>query len=159
MGRVSSPPDPATMMAALIDPVRLQVFAAMATTTGPGRREQFPPAPNTRSVAYLTPTGAANLTGVSVEDAYAAFRALQKAGLAIPASTNPNATGFGWIRTIWPRRPGRIRHHGPVVQPVSQSELLSRVRELRGRGLSAKQVARELGMKPAEVAPLVRLQS
>lgn len=44
----------------------------------------------------------------------------------------------------------------PVVQPVSQSELLSRVRELRGRGLSAKQIARELGMRPAEVAPLVR---
>jgi hypothetical protein len=43
-----------------------------------------------------------------------------------------------------------------VSQPVSQSELLSRVRELRGRGLSAKQIARELGLKPAEVAPLVR---
>jgi predicted acyl esterase len=82
------------MMAALIAPVRLQVFAAMATRTGPGRREQFPPAPNTYSVAYLTPTGAANLTGVSVEDAYAAFRALQKAGLAIPAETNPKRNGF-----------------------------------------------------------------
>jgi hypothetical protein len=41
---VSSPPDPAAMMAALIDPVRLQVFAAMVTDTVPGRREQFPPA-------------------------------------------------------------------------------------------------------------------
>jgi hypothetical protein len=74
MGWVSGPPDPATMMAALVGPVRLQVFAAMATRTGPGRREQFPPAPGTRTVAYLTPTGAANLTGVSVEDAYAVFR-------------------------------------------------------------------------------------
>jgi hypothetical protein len=82
------------MMATLVDPVRLQVFAAMVTVTGPGRREQFPPAPNTRSVSYLTPTGAANLTGVSVEDAYAAFRALQKAGLAIPASTNPRRNGW-----------------------------------------------------------------
>jgi hypothetical protein len=94
MGWVSSPPDPATMMAALIDPVRLQVFAAMAARTGPGRREQFPPAPGTRTVAYLTPTGAANLTGVSVDDAYAAFRALQKAGLAIPAETNPRRNGW-----------------------------------------------------------------
>jgi hypothetical protein len=94
MGRVNSPPDPATMMAALIDPVRLQVFAAMVTDTGPGRREQFRPAPNTRSLAYLTPTGAANLTGVSVEDAYAAFRALQEAGLAVPAETNPQRNGF-----------------------------------------------------------------
>jgi hypothetical protein len=48
----------------------------MVTVTGPGRREQFPPAPNTRTVAYLTPTGAANLTGASVQDAYAAFQAL-----------------------------------------------------------------------------------
>lgn len=94
MGRVSSPTDPATMMAALIDPVRLQVFAAMVTATGPGRREQFPPAPNTRTVAYLTPTGAANLTGVSVEVAYAVFQALQKAGLAIPAETNPRRNGW-----------------------------------------------------------------
>ncbi|MFZ0160569.1 MAG: hypothetical protein WAL50_16195 [Kineosporiaceae bacterium] len=91
---MSSPPDPATMMATLVDPVRLQVFAAMVTVTGPGRREPFPPAPNTRSVSYLTPTGAANLTGVSVDDAYAAFRALQKAGLAIPASTNPRRNGW-----------------------------------------------------------------
>jgi hypothetical protein len=44
----------------------------------------------------------------------------------------------------------------PVVQPVSQSELLSRVRELRAAGLSPKQVARQLGMKPAQVAPLIR---
>src|SRR5664280_3711413 len=94
MGWVSSPPDPATMMAALIDPVRLQVFAAMATATGPGRRTSWPPTPNTREIAYLTPTGAANLTGVSVEDAYAAFGALQKGGLAIPASTNPRRNGF-----------------------------------------------------------------
>lgn len=94
MGRVSNPPDPATMMAALIDPVRLQVFAAMATATGPGRREQYPPAPGTRSVSYLTPTGAANLTGVSVEDAYAALTALQEAGLAIPAEANPRRNGW-----------------------------------------------------------------
>jgi hypothetical protein len=93
-GWVSSPPDPATMMASLVDAVRLQVFAAMVTVTGPGRREQFAPAPNTRSVSYLTPTGAANLTGVTVEDAYAAFRALQKAGLAIPSSTNPRRNGW-----------------------------------------------------------------
>jgi hypothetical protein len=39
---------------------------------------------------------------------------------------------------------------------VSQAELLSRVRELRAAGLSPKQVARELGMKPAQVAPLIR---
>jgi hypothetical protein len=93
MGWVS-PPDPVTMMAALVDPVRLQVFAAMVTVTGPGRREQFPPAPNTRSVSYLTPTGAAKRTGVTVEEAYTAFRALQKAGLAIPASTNPRRNGW-----------------------------------------------------------------
>ena len=93
-GRVSSSPDPATMMAALVDPVRLQVFAAMVTSTGPGRRERFSPAPNTRSVSYLTPTGAANLIGVSVDDAYAAFKVLQKAGLAVPASTNPRRNGW-----------------------------------------------------------------
>src|SRR5664280_273411 len=40
--------------------------------------------------------------------------------------------------------------------PVSHQDLLFQVRELRGRGLSAKQIARELGMRPAEVAPLVR---
>jgi hypothetical protein len=40
------------------------------------------------------PTGAANLTGVTVDDAYAAFRALQKAGLAIPSSTNPRRNGW-----------------------------------------------------------------
>lgn len=91
---MGSPPDPATMLAALIDPVRLQVFAAMATRTGPGRQEQFRPAPGTRTVAYLTPTGAAKLTGFSVEDVYAAFRALQKAGLAVPAETNPRRNGF-----------------------------------------------------------------
>ena len=120
-GWVSSSPDPATMMAALVDPVRLQVFAAMVTATGPGRRERFTPAPNTRSVSYLTPTGAANLTGVSVDDAYAAFRTLQKAGLAVPASTNPRRNGWrldadnlaiaaGQQSTSWPRdgagRPG-----------------------------------------------------
>lgn len=66
----------------------------MVTATAPGRREQFPAAPNTRTVAYLTPTGAANLTGVSVDDAYAAFGALQKAGLAIPAETDPRRNGL-----------------------------------------------------------------
>jgi hypothetical protein len=40
--------------------------------------------------------------------------------------------------------------------PVSQAELLVRVRELRAQGLSRKQVARELGMKQAEVTPLLR---
>jgi hypothetical protein len=39
---------------------------------------------------------------------------------------------------------------------VNRAELLDQVRELRARGLSPKQVARELGMKPAEVAPLLR---
>ena len=39
---------------------------------------------------------------------------------------------------------------------VSRAELLVRVRELRARGLSPKQVARELGMKPVEIAPLLR---
>jgi hypothetical protein len=52
---------------------------------------------------------------------------------------------------------GRIsRHPREMPEPVSQKELLSKVRDLRGRGLSPKQVARELGMRPAEVAPLIR---
>lgn len=40
--------------------------------------------------------------------------------------------------------------------PVSRADLLAQVRDLRARGYSPKQVARELGMKPAEVAPLLR---
>jgi hypothetical protein len=82
------------MWAALLDPIQLQVFAAMATATGPGRQEMFPPTPNVRSVAYLTPTGAANRTGISVEDAYVAFRALEKVGLAVPFATNPKRNGW-----------------------------------------------------------------
>ncbi|MDQ1295194.1 MAG: hypothetical protein QG608_3079 [Actinomycetota bacterium] len=43
-----------------------------------------------------------------------------------------------------------------MTQSMSLSERLSRVRELRGRGLSRKQIARELGLTTAEVAPLLR---
>jgi hypothetical protein len=39
---------------------------------------------------------------------------------------------------------------------MDRKELLPVVREMRGRGLSQKQIARELGMRPAEVAPLLR---
>lgn len=39
---------------------------------------------------------------------------------------------------------------------MNHDDLLTRVQELRGRGLSPKQIARELGMRPAEVAPLLR---
>lgn len=60
------------------------------------------------------------------------------------------------MRTTRPSKPGRIRHHGPVTPPTSQSELLARVRDLRAAGMSPKQIARELGMKPAQVAPLIR---
>lgn len=42
------------------------------------------------------------------------------------------------------------------MDSVNKSEMLARVRELRAAGLSPKQVARELGMKPAQVAPLIR---
>jgi hypothetical protein len=88
----------------------------MVTVTGPGRQASWPPIPNTRSVAYLTPTGAANLTGVSVEDAHAAFRVLQKVGLAIPSPTNPKRNGWrldtdnlaaaaGQDPTSWTREP------------------------------------------------------
>jgi hypothetical protein len=48
----------------------------------------------TRDVNYLTPTGAANLTGVSVDEADAALHALQTAGLAIPYPTNPKHNGW-----------------------------------------------------------------
>jgi hypothetical protein len=58
-------------------------------------------------------------------------------------------------------RPGRaecgargsgIRDHGEV----SDDELLGRVRELRARGRSPKEIARALKMRPAAVTPLIR---
>ncbi|MFI6600011.1 helix-turn-helix domain-containing protein [Nonomuraea sp. NPDC050536] len=39
---------------------------------------------------------------------------------------------------------------------MDSAELLQRVRELRGQGRSPKQIARELGVSPSAVAPLVR---
>jgi len=39
---------------------------------------------------------------------------------------------------------------------VDSDELMERVRALRGRGLSPKEIARALGVPPAAVAPLVR---
>jgi hypothetical protein len=40
--------------------------------------------------------------------------------------------------------------------PVNDEELLARVREMRERGSSPKQIAKALGLRPAAVAPLVR---
>ncbi|MHB2024778.1 MAG: helix-turn-helix domain-containing protein, partial [Mycobacteriales bacterium] len=39
---------------------------------------------------------------------------------------------------------------------MTDSELLERIAELRGQGLSPKEIARSLGIRPAVVAPLVR---
>jgi hypothetical protein len=39
---------------------------------------------------------------------------------------------------------------------MNDEELQSRVQELRGQGASPKQIAKALGLRPAEVAPLVR---
>lgn len=86
---MSVPPDARMMLSAPLDPVQLQVFAALAARTRPGRLEPWPSTSDTRTVAYLTPTGA--LTGITVEDAYAAFRSLQKAGLAVAYPANPRA--------------------------------------------------------------------
>jgi hypothetical protein len=40
--------------------------------------------------------------------------------------------------------------------PVNDEDLLSRVREMRERGCSPKQIAKALGLRPSAVAPLVR---
>jgi hypothetical protein len=85
---------PATMLAALHDPGQLQVFAALITATGPGRQQSRPDPPNTITVAYLTPTGAATRTGLSVPAAARAFQALEQAGLALPSSENPQRNGW-----------------------------------------------------------------
>lgn len=68
---------PAAMLAALHDPEQLQVFAALITATGPGRQQSWPDPPNTISVAYLTATGAAKRTGLSVPAAVRALNALE----------------------------------------------------------------------------------
>jgi hypothetical protein len=39
---------------------------------------------------------------------------------------------------------------------VTDSELLDRIRQLRGQGCSPKEIARSLGIRPAVVSPLVR---
>src|SRR5204862_3792082 len=44
----------------------------------------------------------------------------------------------------------------PHTGAVNDEELLSRVREMRERGNSPKQIARALGLRPSAVAPLVR---
>lgn len=85
---------PAAMLAALHDPEQLQVFAALIAATGPGRQQSWPDAPNTISVAYLTATGAAKRTGLSVPAAVRAFQALQQAGLALSSSENPQRNGW-----------------------------------------------------------------
>lgn len=43
-----------------------------------------------------------------------------------------------------------------MVGVMNDDELLARVRELRKGGSSPKEIARKLGLRPAEVAPLVR---
>lgn len=64
---------------------------------------------------------------------------------------------FGHWR-VWPSWLSRWRYRRSVRQthPVTQADLLDQVRELRARGLSPKQVARELGMTSAQAAPLIR---
>jgi hypothetical protein len=57
---------PAARLAALHDPGQLQVFAALITATGTGRQQSWPDPPNTISVPYLTATGTAKRTGLSV---------------------------------------------------------------------------------------------
>ncbi len=85
---------PAAMLATLHNPEYLQVFAAMITVTGPGRQQSWPDPPNTITTAYLTPTGAASRTGLSVPTALQAFQALEQAGLALPSGENPQRNGW-----------------------------------------------------------------
>ncbi len=47
----------------------------------------------------------------------------------------------------------------PTPPPVSRSELLDQVRELRRRGQSPKQIARELEMTTKQVAPVMIKES
>jgi hypothetical protein len=82
------------MLAALHNPENLQVFAAMITATGPGRQQSWPDPPNTITTVYLTATGAANRTGLSVATASQAFQALEQAGLALPSGENPQRDGW-----------------------------------------------------------------
>ena len=82
------------MLAALTNPQQLQVFAAMATVTGPGRQQDWPDTGTSISISYLTPTGAANRTGLSPAAALDAFRALETAGLASPHPDNPRRNGW-----------------------------------------------------------------
>ena len=63
----------------------------------------------------------------------------------LPCRSDGGSTGLAGVRVD--------RWSLARMGSVSRAELLVRVRELRARGLSPKQVARELGMKPAEVAP------
>jgi hypothetical protein len=42
------------------------------------------------------------------------------------------------------------------MAPMPSRELIDRVAELRGSGRTPKEIARALGLKPAEVAPLIR---
>jgi hypothetical protein len=40
--------------------------------------------------------------------------------------------------------------------PMSDTEMLERIRELRSRGRTPKEIARATGLRPAELAPLIR---
>lgn len=52
----------------------------------------------------------------------------------------------------------RSRHDGSTRDDVhmTEPELVERVRELRQRGRTPKEIARALGLPPAEIAPLIR---
>lgn len=105
---MTQPPDPSRMITALLDPVPLQVFAAMTTRTGAGRPSSWPS--TGYELTYLTPTGAAKATGLSVEQATTAFSALQKARLTVPYPTNPKRNGWRLDTDSLTEATGTARH-------------------------------------------------
>jgi hypothetical protein len=83
------------------------------------------------------------VTGVTPEPGQASWRRPAPAGLRrndFPVAPNAACRGAG------------IRDHGGMPD----DELLERVRELRARGRSPKEIARALKVRPATVTPLIR---
>jgi hypothetical protein len=95
-------PDPAVMLSALADRNCLVAFAAMVSGCDPAVRKNrmgYDDTAGARSVSYITATGVAKATGLSVQAADLALRTLEAVGLAVVSPRYPGGGDYDSWRT------------------------------------------------------------
>jgi hypothetical protein len=95
-------PNPVAMLSALADRNCLVAFATMVNSCNPGVRKNrrgYDDTAGAHSVSYITATGVANATGLSVQAADRALRTLEAVGLAVVSPRYPGGGDYDSWRT------------------------------------------------------------